>query len=182
MNLRLSIIVALLSLQTVAAQDNYIGFSAGSDIKNAGKDLIFQVNMVSSDVEINASYESHAALDFTKYSFGLGYHFPLYAYPFGNEVRTVFVPSIEPSLINRTGDWGGGLDQNETSSHLSIGLNLALQWSINDYLSVEYCFNALPRTDLKTKYPDSIKNYTNIGGVPIVGSNFLKIVYKIQMN
>ncbi|SHN64343.1 hypothetical protein SAMN05444395_103106 [Flavobacterium fryxellicola] len=176
------------------AQDDYISFSSGFDLKNstlgsaptddkAALDLLLQFSMVSRDVEINIGYETFPRLDFDKYTIGVGYHTHLYGNLFRKTIHTVFIPSIEPTLINRHDDWGGGIGYNQESSHLSLSLNFALRWNLSDSIAVEYSFNALPRTDLKAMYGKDM-NITNgkasVSGVPIIGSNFIKFVYIIN--
>lgn len=184
-------LVVLVSMQATA-QDNYMGAAAGLDVRNAvaGSNLgtgnsldgLLQFIMVSNDLEVNVGYEFNPKLDFSKFTFGVGYHLPLYAYVGGNEIKTTFIPTIEPTLIDRTGNWGGGLGKDtQNSSHLSVGLTLSLNWRLNDYLDLQYSFNALPRTDLKAMYPSEFfKEKMSIEGVPIVGSNFIKIVYRMD--
>jgi len=161
-------------------QEHYLGFSAGFDIRNAingsdatkGKpelDALFQFMIVSQGVEINLGYENFNAICFSKYTLGVGYHFPLYGRIGNTVIKTILIPSIEPTIINR---WG--TEWETRSAHLSIGGNVALRWNINDDFSVEFLTNFLPRTDLKARYPELHSN------VPIITSNYLKIIYKIQ--
>ena len=161
---------------SVAGQDNYLSFSTGVT-KDPGH-MLFQFSMVSRNVDVNLNYELDPGLDYSRYAFGLGYHFPLYASFSGNEIVTMLIPSIEPTLINRTGSWGGVLEDDQSSSHLSLGLNLSLNWKLTAKISTEYTFNMLPRTDLKAKFGDA--SGANIQGVPIVGSSFVKIIYRIS--
>jgi hypothetical protein len=146
-------------------------------------DLLVQFSMVSRNVEINIGYEAFPRLDFSKYTIGVGYHTHLYGNLFRRVIHTVFIPSIEPTLINRHGDWGGGIGHRQESSHLSFSLSLGLRWNLSDDIAVEYLFNALPRTDLKAMYGkdlDITNGKASISGVPIIGSNFIKVVYKIN--
>jgi hypothetical protein len=172
-------------------KDNYISFSGGLDLRNviigsdptnnkSAIDYNLQFSMVDRNVEVSVGYESFTKIQFDKYFIGIGYHFPLYLYAFQRSIKTTFIPSIEPSLINRWGTWGGGLSFNEPSSHLSIGGNLAFRWDINDKFAFEYSLNALPRTDLNAKYGDlSAKNRLSIDGVGIVSSSFVKFIWKL---
>jgi len=172
------------------SKDNYMGFGIGFDVKNAligspatnnKSELNYTVQfiMVSNNAEIIVGYEGFPKLNFNKYSFSTGYHYRLYAYTSNREWKTTFIPSVEYVLINRYGNWGGGISQKETSSHLSIGLNLALRWNLNSKLSAEYCFNMLPRTDSSSQYGSIASNGKfSIGGVPIIGSNFIKIIWR----
>jgi hypothetical protein len=191
---KLITIVVALFFSTVSAQDNYLSFSAGFDMRNAilgsaptnnesALDLLVQFSMVSRNVEINIGYEAFPRLDFDKYTIGVGYHTHFYGYAFKKTIHTVFIPSIEPTLVNRHGDWGGGIGHNQESCHLSLGLSLGIRWNLSDDIAVEYLFNALPRTDLKAMYGkdlDITNGKASISGVPIIGSNFIKVVYKIN--
>jgi hypothetical protein len=174
----------LLLLSTIAfaqprkPQEHYYYFSSAIDIRNAivgspptndhpELDLLFQAGIVSQNIEINIGYERFQAISFDKMTFGAGYHFPLYAYPFGHEIKTVLVPSLEPTIINR---WGNEWECK--SSHLTIGANIGLRWHFTDYLAGELLYNALPRIDLKARYP------TVNPTIPIVNSIYAKIIYK----
>lgn len=191
---KLTTIVVALFFSKVTAQDNYISFSAAFDIKNAisgsaptnnevALDCLVQFSMVSSNVEVNIGYETFPRLDFDKYTIGLGYHTHFYGNIFSKTIHTIFIPSIEPTLINRHGNWGGGIGHNQESSHLSLGLSLGFRWNLSDDLAVEYLFNGLPRTDLKAMYGNALdisSGKASVSGVPIVANNFIKVVYKIN--
>lgn len=159
-------------------QEHYYYFSAAIDVRNATVgsaptnnkpqlDALYQLGIVSQNIEVNIGYENFNAISFSKYSVGVGYHFPLYSYPFGHEIKTVLVPSIEPTIINR---WGNEWECN--SSHLSIGANIGFRWHITDYFAGELLYNALPRIDLKARYPKLHQD------IPIVNSIYAKIIYK----
>ncbi|RTY84646.1 hypothetical protein EKM05_14180 [Flavobacterium sp. GSP27] len=187
----LAVILATCNSYSQTEKDNYISFSGGLDLRNAiiGSDPTndksainynLQFSMVDRNVEVSVGYESFNKIQFDKYFIGLGYHFPLYLYAFQRSIKTTFIPSIEPTLINRWGTWGGGISFNEPSSHLSIGTNLSFRWDVNDKFAFEYSLNALPRTDLKAKYGDlSAKNRLSIDGVGIIGSSFVKFIWKL---
>ncbi len=193
---RLFTLLLAASCCTCRAQerDNYAAFSVGVDVKNAtigstptnsrpALDYLVQASVVHENMELSLGYEAFAKLDFSKYSLNLAYHFPLYTYPFGYEVKTVFIPGIEPTFISRYRNWGGGLGhESDNKTYFSVGLNLALRWDFDDNWSVEYLFNALPRTDLKDKFPsESWYGKSKIGGNPVTGTNFLKVIYKVQL-
>lgn len=164
---------------TVSAQ-SHIYFSAGFDIKNtingskatenkASIDILLKFGMISkNNFEITINDEYFKRLNFNKFSFGIGYGIPL-------TEKIIIVPTIEPSIISRWNDWGGGLGYiDNPSSHLSLGASLPLRYSINDSWDIELETNLLFRTDLNAKYtPDKI---------PLVFSNFLNIIYKIGLN
>lgn len=187
-------LLLLLTAITVNAQDkdNYISFSTGIDLKNAivgsdptqGKpaaDLIVQFTMVSQNIEVGIGAEIYPRLDYKRYFFGVGYHFPLYAYIDGNELKTTFIPTIEPCMIDRSATWGGAFSDNNNSSHLSISLNLGFQWEVNDYIDIGYSVNFLPRTDLKAKFPANMwSEDLKFADTPISISNFVKITLKLK--
>ena len=173
------------------SQDNYISFSAGLDTGNAigagvtdntaQLNYVVQFAMVASNIEVNLGAEIFPVLDLKRYSLGVGYHFPLYAYIKRNEIKTTFIPALEPSLIDRYDTWGGGLSGDNKSSHMTLALNLALQWDLNDNLSIQYAANFLPRTDLKSKYPEKMWNEDiKVANTPVSISNFIKLVYRIE--
>lgn len=176
-------ILFLLLATTALAQpkeyEHYIAFSAAVDIRNATSgssltndkpalDLLYQFAMVGQNFEVNIGYESFNAICFEKYTVGVGYHFTLYGYVFDKEIKTILIPSIEPTIIGR---WGG--EWQCKSSHLSVGGNIALRWHLSDKTAVELLCNALPRTDLSSRYPEV--NST----APIIISNYVKIIYKL---
>ncbi|WP_148103998.1 hypothetical protein [Flavobacterium sp. LS1P28] len=188
--IKLITIVVALFVTKLTAQDNYLAFSVAFDVRNtimgseptnneSAKDFLVQFSMVSKDVEVNIGYETFPRLDFSKYTIGVGYHTHFYVNLFRRVIHTVFIPSIEPTLINRNGDWGGGIGYNQESSHLSLGLNLGLRWDLSDDIAVEYLFNALPRNDLKAMYGNTMditNGKASVSGIPIIGSNFIKVV------
>lgn len=174
-------------------KDTYVSFTSGLTVKNEvigspstnnGPLLNYQFRfgMVGNNVELSIGYEAFPRLDFDKYTIGVGYHFHLYGNALRLPIHTVFIPSIEPSLIGRHGTWGGGLSYNQVSSHLSLGLNLTFRWHITDTTAFEYSFNAIPRTDLSAMYGEkSTRDRASIAGVAIVGNNFLKFTYMVPI-
>jgi hypothetical protein len=172
-------------------KENYLSFSGALDARNlvsgseptnnkSGLNYLLQFAMVSRNFEINVGYERFSMIQFSKNTIGFGYHFPLHARIGSKNIKSVIIPSIEPTLINRWGNWGEGLSFEQTSSHLSVGANLAYRIHISDSIAVEYLFNALPRVDINAMYGNSNwKERRSINGVPLVGSNYIKLVYKI---
>jgi len=174
-----AIICGIANAQT-KDQEHYLYFSSAIDIRNAtigseattqkpALDLLFQFGMVSQNIEVNLGYEQFKAICFDKMTFGVGYHFPLYGRIGNTVIKTVLIPSIEPTIIGRWGE-----EWQCRSSHLSIGGNLALRWHFSDKIGLELLSNFLPRTDLSSRYPEV--NPT----APIIISNYLKFIYKIQ--
>lgn len=162
-------------------QEHYIGFSTAFDVRNGivgseptnnkpALDVFYQALIAAPcGVEINIGYESFKSIGFEKYTMGVGYHFPLYGRIGNRVIKTTLVPSVEPTIIGRWGE-----EWQCTSSHLSIGGNLALRWNLSDKIAVEWLCNFLPRTDLSARYPELHPK------VPIVTSNYLKLIFKIQ--
>jgi hypothetical protein len=145
---------------------------------STGTDMNFlnaKFGMVSNQgVEVTLGYEPNSQLEFNRMYMGAGYQFWL------NSDAFCFVPSVEPSLINRSGGWGTEEDLSDdgSSSHLSLGLNLAMRYEISDALSVEYSPNFLLRTDIKAKYPQDMWDTMTIGQTPVTLTNFVTLVYK----
>jgi hypothetical protein len=174
------IMTGILSYSQSKDKEHYISFSTGLDVKNSivgskptnnepALNLLYQISIVSDNIEVNIGYENFNRIKFDKYTIGVGYHFPLYGRVFNHQTKVVMVISAEPTIINRWGDnWG------TTSSHLTIGGNIGFRGLITDRIGVEYLLNALPRTDLSSRYPEI--NPT----IPIIYSNFVKVYYIIK--
>lgn len=177
-----TILILMLSFTCFAQKESYIYFSGAVDIKNAivgsnptknkpELDFLYQFGMVGNNIEVNIGYENFKAINFDKYSIAIGYHFPLYGYIFEKQIKTILIPSIEPCIINRWGNWAGGLgDRTQASGHLSIALNTSLRWSLTQKMSLELQSSILPRTDLNAMY----------GGSNLVFSNYLKLLYRLK--
>jgi hypothetical protein len=177
-----TIIILMLPFTCFAQKEAYVYFSGAIDIKNAivgsnptknnpELDLLYQFGMVGNNIEVNIGYENFKAIDFDKYSIGIGYHFPLYGIFFKKQIKTILISSIEPCLINRWGNWSGGIgDRTQISGHLSIGVNASLRWKLTEKIYLEYLYSILPRTDLNAMY----------GGNNFVYSNYLKLLYKVK--
>jgi len=171
-----------------AQKASYIAVSVGADIRNSitgsaptnnksAFDGIDQIHFVGANVELGMGFEHFPQLKFCRMFGSLGYHFPLYAYPFGNEIKTTFVPSLECSMITRnvTENYTyKGVQYTEESKRgfMAIGLNLAAQWQLNDSFAVQLATNILPRPDIAFLYGD---NKTVI-------SNYFKILYTFNKN
>lgn len=165
-------LVLILFISISYGQEHYLYTSAAIDIRNAtlGSEptnyqpelnYLLQAGIVSRNIEVNIGYERFETIKFDKMTMGVGYHFPFYS-KWG---KTILIPSIEPTIINRWGnEWGS------RSSHLSIGGNLSLRWNLSDTIAFELLCNALPRTDLATRYDDN----------KIVISNFAKVIFKFN--
>lgn len=186
------LLITTISIAQSQTKEHYIAFSSAIDVVNLSGgsgginnkntlDLLLQASAISENLEINIGYEMFNQMQFDKYTIGIGYHFPLYGYLFGKQVKTILITAIEPTLIDRYGTWGGKLSYNASSSHLTIGANLSFRIHLSDTFAIEYLFNALPRTDLAAKYPkETWDQKATISGIPISGNNFIKLIYKIN--
>lgn len=163
------LLILISSFVLAQEKDHYVAVLTGLDVKNATElDVVTKFIMVGQGFEVNIVFESFQKISFSKFGFGVGYQIQLYAYIGNKEIKTVFIPSVEPSLINRWGE-----EWQCSSSHLSIGLNASFRWFFNDHLGAEILINALPRTDLQARYPEINSN------APVVVSGFACLVWKI---
>jgi hypothetical protein len=172
-------LIILLLLATSAQSQIYV--STGIDVRNAvtgtqptnmnpALDLLFKVHLVGKNVECTVQYERFNTIGFEKYAFGAGYIFPLYGNIGGKTIRTLVIPSIEPTLIGRWKTNNSG-DFDSKSSHLALGGSMTVKWELSERLAIGIVGNALYRTDLVAKY--NTKS-------PIVYSNYLTLFYKIN--
>jgi hypothetical protein len=173
------------------SKEHYVYFSGALDVKNliAGSDsahskneldYYLQFGMVGKNLEVNVGYECFKAIQFRKFTTGIGYHFPVYAYIGNGKIKTVIIPSIEPTLIDRWGTRGNAISYDLASSHLSIGGNLSLRWHLSNHVAIEYMYNILPRVDIYAQYYNkNSEGIASINGVPLVSSNYFKLLYKI---
>lgn len=175
-----ALFIAINSFSQTTEKESYLSFSAGFDFKNAiigseatkhksAGDFLGKFSMVGNNIEVNVGYEHFKKISFSKYTIGVGYHFPLYGRIGNTTIKTFLIPSIEPTIINR---WGN--EWQTKSSHLSIGANLGLRWHLNEHISSELLLNSLPRVDLHTRYPEIHNN------VPVVCSFYVMIIYRFH--
>jgi len=160
------LLILFTSLIFAQEKEHYIAVLGGLDVKNTA--VISKFLMVGKNVEVNIVYERFNSISFSKFGFGIGYQIPLYAYFGMTEIKTVFIPSVEPCLIDR---WGS--EWQTSSSHLSIGVNGSFRWFLTEHLGTEILINALPRTDLKARYPEINSS------VPVTVTGYLCLIYKI---
>jgi len=175
----LLLLFSFISLGQTKQKDAYIAMLFGVDVRNAivgsnptnnlpEADLITKLVLVGEGFEVNVAYERFNAIGFSKLGVGVGYHIPLYSYVFGKEIKTVFIPSIEPCTIDRWEKHSG------VRGWYSVGINASLRWFVSDRIGFEILLNALPRTDLKRMYPELHNT------VPIVYSTYVCIIYKLK--
>lgn len=170
-------IIALLAYIAVFPQN--ISFTAGVDIRNSVTgsdatknnpeiDCLLKFGMVNaSGVEATVGFEQFSAIDFNKFYLGIGYQIKI-------TDKLIIVPTLEPTLINRYDDWGGGLGYKDNeSSHLALGLSCPIRYNFNENFAIEIHSNLLPRVDLKAKYSGDMK---------YVVSNYICVVYKLTIN
>lgn len=180
------IILTTIILLAMKANSQNLYISFGADVRNAitgsnatndkpELDMMFKFGMVGNEgIEVAIGFEKFKALDFEKYFFAIGYQIPI-----SNKI--IAVPNIQPVLINRSGDWGGGLTTKDNNSgHLSLGFSLPVRYSINDNISIEWQPDLLWRTDIKAKYGNENWDGLSIGKTPVTFSNYISIIYKFQ--
>jgi hypothetical protein len=169
--------IVIVILISVSGFSQNVYFSTGADVRNGllgsqatannpALDLILKFGMISNKkLEVTVTHENFNRLDFWRFGFGFGKQIQL-------TEKIMIVPTLEYNLINRSDDWGGGLGYKDKSiGHLGFGASIPIRYDINKTWAVELQTNVLQRTDLNTKY----------GGNNWVFSNFLNIVYKINL-
>lgn len=176
--------IMMISLSSFSQDKAHLYVSAGLDIRNAlvgskatnqenEADMAFKFGMVSNyGVEAVIGYELFPAIDYDRMYFGAGYQFDI-------APDFVLVPTIEPSIIHRHGDWGGGIGyEAPKSSHLSVGLSTAVRFNISDSFAVEVSPNILLRTDIDFKYGSASWSGFTVAGIPTVVSYYFNLMYK----
>ena len=174
-------LLALILLTTASYSQIYV--SAGFDVRNlvigseatrnkSELDYILRLGMIGTvpnhitTLEAQVGYERFERLDYSRFFFGLG----VQLYPFKD---ITVIPTIEPSLIDRWSNWGGGLGAEKLkSSHLTVGASLAVRYEVSYRISLEAQSCLLPRTDVYTMYRSLHNN------VPIVVNNSLSVLYR----
>ncbi|MGL2986722.1 hypothetical protein ACSVH5_03920 [Flavobacterium sp. RSSA_27] len=172
--------------------ERFFSFSLAFDVENlivgskptnfeSAFNYFIQASRVSRNFEINLGYERFNRINFSKNTIGFGYHIP-FSFDIGNkEINSRIILSTQPTLINRWSTWGGGLSENYRKSYFSVGVSFAYRLDISKSFALEYMFNALPREDIYHVYGNSgWKGRASINGIPVVGSNFFKMVYKLH--
>lgn len=166
----------LLSLFALQVNAQHVYFSAGLDPRNAiiGSEptnnkpelnYMLEFKMVgNNNVEVGIGFEQFNAIDFNRMYGTIGYRFPF----IGN---TIITPTIEPTLINRYDNWGGGITYEMKQSFMTIGLGSTLEIPINYKFGIQFYCGALPRPDIKMMY----------GNDKIVVSGQIKLIYKIEL-
>lgn len=160
------------------APDSYQYVSVGFELRstfdgsaytqhNQALNIILHAGLVGNDIEVYVGYEHFPAIEYGKFIFGGGYHFPMYWHLFGETRKTTFIPSIDIYDIIR---WGDEWETN--SSHIALGGNLALRWKLAEHFHVEYQLNFTGREDLQAKYPTLHKT------TPIEYNNYFKLIYE----
>lgn len=171
------ILLLLLTASSMYAQDPYVYFGTSIDVRNAiigsdatmnkpQADLLFKFGMTGQGFEVAIGYEHFNVLDFERYFVSVGKMIEV------ND-RLTLVPSIEPSLIGRSHDWGGGLGYEDVeSSHLTVGISMPIRYHLNDNFALEGILDAILRTDDMAKYRDDFK---------VTPSFRVGLIYKIQV-
>ncbi len=155
------ILLLFIASTSFAQSDPYVYFTANADLRNAalGSDSTgnkpevnseFKFGMTGQGFEVAIGYEIFPRIDYERYFISVSKMI---------EFRNLtVVPSIEPSIIGRSDDWGGGLGYKDNdSSHLSVGIAVPVRYHLNDSWAIEGVFDAIIRTDDMAKYRDSFK-------------------------
>jgi len=133
------LLIALLLTNITYAQHVY--FAVGGDLRNATigseptnnkPELNYSIEfkMVGNNsVEVGIGYESFNAIDFNRMYGSVGYRIPVYG--------MVITPTIEPTLINRYNNWGGGITYDMKQSFMTIGIGGTLEIPINDKIALQ---------------------------------------------
>ena len=165
----------LLSLFALQVNAQHVYFSAGFDPRNAilgssptndkpELNYMLEFKMVGNNsVEIGIGFEEFNRIDFNRMYGTIGYRF--------EALGMVITPTIEPTLINRYDNWGGGITYDMKQSFMTIGLGSTLEVPINDKFGLQFYCGALPRPDIKMMYNDN----------KIVVSGQIKLIYKIEL-
>lgn len=169
------LLFALIATATMQAQHVY--FSTGLDLNNAitGSEAtnnkasyngIYTFGMVDrKGYEVGIIYEHFEKLDFNRFSFFVGKSISI-------TEKIAVIPTLEPTLINRSDDWGGGLGYKDNpSSHLTLGFSLPIRYDLNDTFAVELYSNYMYRTDIVAKYGTDGNRFSFFG----------KLIYKINI-
>jgi len=167
------LIIALLLTNLANAQHVY--FAVGADLRNATlgsaptnnkQELNYAIEfkMVgNNNVEVGIGFEQFNRIDFNRMYGSIGYRFEI--------GKFTLIPTIEPTLINRFDNWGGGIGYEMKQSFMTIGAGATIEHSFNDKFGIQLYCGALPRPDTKMMY----------GTNDIVISGFAKLIYKINL-
>lgn len=170
MRTKITLLLLLIALSSSAQK---INFSFSTDVKNITKgskatnytsqlNYISKIELQSKKASVSFGVENFKSIRFERYFIGVGSIFNI------KKVNVVY--SIETSVIGRYGkDWG------TKSSHLALGGNLDVSYSITKNIMLGISSNILRRTDLKSRYPE-VHTRT-----PTVVSNFLKLSYSVNL-
>lgn len=153
-------VCALLLVSNVMFSQNKITASVGGDIRNClvgssptdnkpKPDLLFKLTIQNErSMEIGLGAEIFTAIDYNKVFVNIGKRIDL----FNNLSIT---GSIEPSVIDRTDDWGGGLSKPNPQMFFTAGSSLTLRYKPIDDIFFELQGNVTYRKDLKVQYNES---------------------------
>lgn len=167
------LLIALLLTNIATAQHVY--FALGGDLRNGivgsnptenkpELNCSLEFKMVgNNNVEVGIGFEQFNRIDFNRMYITAGYRFEI--------GELTFIPTIEPTLINRYDNWGGGIDYEMKQSFLTVGLGSALEYSFNEKLGVQLYCGVLSRPDIKLMFDEN----------KVVVSGFAKLIYKINI-
>lgn len=165
----------------ISKKESYIELSAGLDLANTtigspptrnkpALDFTLRGILVGSNIEVDIAYERFSEIHFTKWSLAAGYAFPLYMWAFKREIRTTFIPTIEPynQIIRNGGDW----DKKQGYMSFFGSANLGFRWQITEHWVLGTNTNFCTRNDLYDRYPEIHKKK------PVVISTYGEVHYR----
>jgi len=171
---KLTLIVLLISCMSYA--QNKLTFSIGGDVRNCivgsdptnnepKADLLFKLTIQNQSImEFGLGAEVFPAIDYTKVFVSIGARLPILE-------RLDIIASLEPSVIDRTGTWGGSTNGKDVyRSYVTGGGSLVLRYKPFNSIYFEAQTNITYREDLVARYGE--KN-------PLKASNYLSIVFAL---
>ena len=150
-------VTALLLFSNVMFSQNRITATIGGDIKNClvgsaptdnkpKADLLFKLTIQNDRMmEIGIGTEVFPSIDYNKVFVTVGRRIDLL-----NNLS--ITGSIEPSVIDRTNDWGGGLSKSDPKMFFTAGASATLRYKPIDDIFFELQGNLTHRMDLKSQF------------------------------
>lgn len=169
---KLTLLVLLISCISYA--QNKMTFSIGGDIKNCisgsnatnnepKPDILVKLTIQNQRMmEIGIGAEVFTAIDFNKVFVTVGRRIDL-----TNKLK--LIGSIEPTVIDRTSNWGGGISKEDPKMFFTGGGSATFRYIIIPEIALEVQSNLLYRRDLQYQYNSD----------PWVVSNYFSVVFKL---